>query len=702
MRHPFARSALTLFPFVALASNSRAQGSDDCSTPQTVHGTGAFPFDSGAATTGGEGQGYGACFSLGTASIERDVWFVWTSPQDGDVTIATCGLTAIDSKIALYSGIGCPASPPIGCSDDACGFQSRVDFHALLGRSYTIQIGSFPGALGGVGSFSIEYAPGLPGCLTGTGPDVVLGDIVNVFNAPAEGAIDALAVGSTACNVGTSPVDWNGSVGASPVIRQNLFRYKIVDGSGRFEQVGLSWLKHGFFAASDLLCCSFCQGTDGTSLGVGCSDTYTAELNGTQSLLGPRHEVDPYTGSFPYPPTNPSGGNTGRLQVDIGDLEASSANGTRYFGSCQYIAADDALAGNANNNCSYREVSVSGSGTTWSFGFTGTTQRELPAIQAWKTCESGVTTTDVQIPNEGLLILGYKTTDLGGGVFHYEYALYNMNSDLGASRLSIPVPSGVTVMNVGFHDVTYRGGDGFGGLDQDGTDWDSSNVGGMLSWSTLTFVEDPNSNAIRWGTTYTFRFDANSAPMTGTISIGTFKDGGTVQTSGDVPGGSTPPGTPFCFGDLSAVTPCPCANTGVTEHGCENSGSTGGAVAYTAGSLDPDGLLITAAGERTTALSVLIQGDANQPSGSVFGDGLLCLNGTLKRIGTKSAVGGVVTYPQSGDTGIRRQSAKLGDVIPPGGVRFYQFYYRDPSSTFCPAPTGDTFNASSGVIVTWP
>ncbi|HEV8112284.1 MAG TPA: hypothetical protein VGR31_05880 [Planctomycetota bacterium] len=557
-------------------------------------------------------------------------------------------------------------------------------------------------AVAALAAVSARGASAQTPCQGSSGPDVIVGDITGPANYTAVGTREALSLGTTSCNQGTAPLDWHASNNHHPVIGGELYRFRVVDGAGRFEQVGLSWLKHGFYAESQNLCCNNCQPTDGTILGIGCSDPYVAGRNGTQSLLGPRYQVDAHTGVFVYPPPHPSGGNTGRIEAEIADLEPSSANGTRYFGNCQYVAADDASSNNANNNSSYREITVSGSGTTWNFGFVGSVRREQPAIQAWQVCESGVTTTDVQIPNDGLLILGAKATDLGGGMFHYEYALYNMNVDVSVGQFTVPVPSDVSVTNVGFHGVVYRGGDGIGGVNRDGSDWTPARASSALAWSTATFAQDPNANAIRWGTTYTFRFDANSAPASGTVRIGTFKTAGAVTATADVPGGSHPSGTPFCFGDGNLATACPCGNSGTITHGCENSSLTGGAFAFTTGALAPDTLVIHCAGERETAYSLFIQGDASHASGNVFGDGVRCVGGSLKRIGVKPATAGVATYPEAGDLGIRARSAALGDVIPPGGVRYYQVYYRDPDATFCAPPIGGTFNVSSGLIVAWP
>ena len=156
--------------------------------------------------------------------------------------------------------------------------------------------------------------------------------------------------------------------------------------------------------------------------------------------------------------------------------------------------------------------------------------------------------------------------------------------------------------------------------------------------------------------------------------------------------------TPYCFGDGSLITSCPCANTGSAGHGCQNSATTGGAQLTASGTTNPDTVVLSVTAELPTALTIFLQGDSNAATGIVFGDGLRCADGNLKRIGVKSAVGGATSYPQPGDNSISLESALLGDPIPAGGTRYYQTYYRDPSASFCPSAT---FNASSGVIVHW-
>ncbi len=510
----------------------RAQGSDSCASPTAISGPGPFAFNNSSATNSPEGQP-----PCGGTANNRDVWFAWTAAASGNTQVSTCGGASIDSVLAVYAGSGCPSAAALACNDDACGLQSTVNFTATAGQTYTIRLGSFGSTAGGSGTFTVSA---VTGCAFRPGPDVIVGDLTGPSNYTPAGGIDAIALGTTSCNLGDTWLNWISSTNQHPVIGGNLYKFKVVNGAGRFEQIGQSWLKHGFYALSQNLCCPNCSSTDGTHLGVGCSDPYTSARNGTQSGLGPRWQVNANTGAFTYPPANPSwsGSVARRLEFLLADVESTA--GVRYFGESQYVTPDDAAAGNQNNNASWREMTVSGSSSNWAFAFTGTTQREQSAIRAWPLAESGVTLTDVQLAGEGLLVLGHKVTALGGGQWHYEYALYNMNSDDGVRSFALPAPAGVTITNIGFHDVAYRNGDGPGNVNFDGTDWPATQSGGVLTWATQTFAQNQSANALRWGTTYNFRFDANAAPTSGTITLGRYKSGGTRTVTASVPGAGAP------------------------------------------------------------------------------------------------------------------------------------------------------------------
>jgi hypothetical protein len=56
--------------------------------------------------------------------------------------------------------------------------------------------------------------------------------------------------------------------------------------------------------------------------------------------------------------------------------------------------------------------------------------------------------------NDGICFMGYAVTSPSAGVWHYEYALYNINLDRVIQSLSVPVGRGVSVSNIGFHAKT--------------------------------------------------------------------------------------------------------------------------------------------------------------------------------------------------------------------------------------------------------
>src|SRR5262249_24996076 len=126
------------------------------------------------------------------------------------------------------------------------------------------------------------------------------------------------------------------------------------------------------------------------------------------------------------------------------------------------------------------------------------------------------------------------------------------------------------------------------------------------------------------------------------------------HTSADVNANGVPDecelngGTPSCFGYGSPV-PCPCANNSApgSQQGCLTSSGSGGKRAGTGlTKVSADGLVLTAS-SMTQGTCVFLQGDAL--TDVTFGDGLRCAHGQLKRLSTKSVVGGSATYPQGAD-----------------------------------------------------
>ena len=159
----------------------------------------------------------------------------------------------------------------------------------------------------------------------------------------------------------------------------------------------------------------------------------------------------------------------------------------------------------------------------------------------------------------------------------------------------------------------------------------------------------------------------------------------------------------ICRPGLDGVIACPCSNPpSGASRGCDNSSGTGGASIAGVGdpSLANDTLSLSTANERPTAPSILLQGNAVLPAGAVFGQGVRCAGGTLKRMYVKTAVNGSIVAPAAGDLSLSARSAALGSVITAGQHRWYAVYYRDPIILGgCPVSSG--FNSTPTLKVSW-
>jgi hypothetical protein len=381
------------------------------------------------------------------------------------------------------------------------------------------------------------------------GPDVIVGalpDIGKYGSTVIDGkTILSYALGTTSCNIGNQKLLWQQNTSFHPVIPQNMYRIK----DGRIEQIGMSWIKHGFCALQQNLCGACTPDGQGCTqaLGVGCSDPYSSGNNGWQSGLGPRSQVNASSGVFPYPFWSPSyNGTVGRrIQIDKNDFDPALNAGAVYVGEGQYVHPEDAAAGNGENNASYRLFSV-GSFTqgNYNLSWVDSTVQQKPAIFAWPTVHPDVVLQKISVPNDGVYYLGHRVTDNGNGTWRYEYAIFNLNSDRSGRKFSVPIPAGVTVTNIGFKDIDYHSNEVY-----DNTDWSSTLQNGVLSWSSpQTFEANVNSNALRWSTMYNFWFDADTAPESGASTLTLFKPG----TPTDVAVTARQPSAPaFDLGDIN-------------------------------------------------------------------------------------------------------------------------------------------------------
>jgi hypothetical protein len=535
-------------------------------------------------------------------------------------------------------------------------------------------------ALGALALPSFAAAQGCPNPVSG--PDVIVGDIPSASTFGAIGAMSAYSLGTTSCNVGDEELLWIANNNQHPVIGQNIYRME----NGRFEQIGLGWLKHGFTALQQNLCCSCDSSGTGTRLGVGCSDPYGSGLNGSQSGLGPRSQVNAFTGAFPYP--FQAQGQTGdrvykRIQVPTDDVDPALHPTAQYFGEAQYVTPDDSAAGNGFNSVSYVPLNRSNSTTQGAYRLNpvnGGTVRELSAIRGWEAADSGVIVEDIFVPGEGMFVAGSNAIDNGDGTWQYEYAVFNNNSDFSGQSFTIPFGDDVTAANVGMSFPMYHSGEPY-----TNQPWTASVTATGITWSTEAYAQNVNANALRWGTTYSFWFTADAPPTMAGASLGLFK-----------------PGNP---GNQSVLLLAPNDGNGnnvFAQNYCvANANSTGGTGLMTVTDVDlmNRSIDVTASGLPANAFGFFItslqDGFVANPGGSA---GNLCIVGSIGR----GVGGGIQTSDASGAfTGVvdldMIPTPNSGDIsVMPGETRFFQAWHRD---SLIGIPVS---NFTNGLRVTFP
>jgi hypothetical protein len=345
------------------------------------------------------------------------------------------------------------------------------------------------------------------------------------------------------CNIGDEPAAVLQGAPAHPVITTSIYRLM----SGRLEQIGQGFAFHEYCTLQNAFCgvCTPVE-TGCIALGPGCSNTTGSSIAGAQQRLESRRDINPATGVISWP--IPGFGDLGdliykRVQVANADMDPAMNPGATYFIESRIVATDDGFYENGLNNAACRPVAV---GPMFEGGPiltpSASPTSQTTAVELWATLDPTVQVSHVTLGNgQEKFLLGSKATANGDGSWTYEYALENYSSVQGAGSFRVPL-GGSGASGAGFHDVSYHSGDPF-----DGTDWGAT-VDGTYSiqWAaTLTWDEDPNANALRWGTTYNFRFVATSGPVNDEVTIGLF-------APGDAEAVAAAALVPACFGDANS------------------------------------------------------------------------------------------------------------------------------------------------------
>ncbi|MFG0317792.1 MAG: hypothetical protein ACF8XB_11000 [Planctomycetota bacterium JB042] len=508
-------------------------------------------------------------------------------------------------------------------------------------------------------------ASGQPNTIPGTDVELGILDGINVHahtGAFPTGEM-SMSMSTTSCNVGSVNVPWLAPMNPDhPFIAFMVAR----ETDGRLEQISdRSFVKHGFYALSSSQCTPCLNPSNGTFLGVGCSDTYKASTNANHDYLGPADEVDPWTGAWDpvcsyfdqgYPPVGaPNDCNgiksplsapdaLGRL-VRIHDFDLDSPSSSFYY-QAHYVVIAEPEA-NRENNLGSRRVFPNWNGNQWEMAVPGGGGNPLvqgTVLGRW----TGATVASATNGNDdGRVYVGFRTQDNGDGTYRYEYALHNRDNFRGIKSFAVPVPPGVTLSNVGFHDI-----------DQDAqNDWTSNQNAAEIVFSTV-------DNPLRWNTIYNFWFDADAPPSSCAPA--------TLEQYDPGPG-------------LASITVDVASPGAASSYGTPEIGSSGtAAVMGTAGgapSVGNPNFAVTVSGAKPNSFTFMLEGDNVGNNVQPWGTIVVAGPNFFRTITTTNGLG---------------EASVVIPVLPAmvGTTKRYQYVTRDPGF-------GGNLQASDGLEVTF-
>ena len=353
------------------------------------------------------------------------------------------------------------------------------------------------------------------------------------------------AIGHSYCNAGTVNVPWV-STGAGQIMLDTYPKVAFLlvrESDGRMVQItGKSFLKHSTAAFNFTSGpCAPCNASGGGFFFTGCSDTYSSGFNASQLTLGPTTEIDPWLGTWNSqgsyfdrgdPPVSGNfaidriksltatmvsafGPVKNRLEVRESELVIAGT----FYGQVQAVIQGEPVA-NRHNNVQHRPMSFAWNGSSWSASVSGSASTGS-VLTRWTNA-----TTDLggNGNDDGRFLVAVKVTGPVGGVWHYEYAVHNLDNARGGGSFRVPVAASAQVTAAGFRDIDTDPID----------DWTFARNG-----TAITFTAPP-SNPQDWNTIYNFWFDCTVGPSLGVVSIDEARSGPglpTVSVNSQVPSG---------------------------------------------------------------------------------------------------------------------------------------------------------------------
>jgi hypothetical protein len=397
------------------------------------------------------------------------------------------------------------------------------------------------------------------------GPDCVnssMNDIAR-HGTNAAGTLVGFSSGNVTCNRGDVPMITSPNSTIRPLVGMNLYKFTDTGPYSRIEQLGQGWAKWVGLPinGTNASCGPTCIGGGSGTMGVNCADVYSSGFNGPSGMCA-RSKVNATLGTF----TGTRGGGTDetnintRVQVPATDLTASSGT-TRYFYETIHFLPDDAqhvrsgrtVAINAMNNATTQEVSIASVAAIPDFA--GTVTIGMSGIERWAQIDPDVVLVaadhdDTVNPHPSFPGTFIKSrfwvagcaTPLAGGLYRYEFAVFNLNSDRGCGAIAMSLPAGASMTDTFFRHPKSHSGEPFSNAA-----WTFARSGNTLTISTDAFAANANANAIRWGTMYNVGFTSNAVPGNGSVALGLFKPGTIASINAP---GMPVPGSIACPADV--------------------------------------------------------------------------------------------------------------------------------------------------------
>jgi predicted outer membrane repeat protein len=198
MKPLFQFAACVTIAHLAPVWSPLAHAQDECSTA-TVASEGGNFFSTSSATTSPEPVDESQCAGtyLDWGSANKDIWFTWTAPANGRLSLDTCFAGSFDTSMVVYTG-SCGALTQIACNGDGVGLPSCQTGASRIARlsvasgvTYLVRIGGRAGAAG-TGELQLDFEAVPDGALDARYPLLLaVQDTETQFGDSSSGLIDS-------------------------------------------------------------------------------------------------------------------------------------------------------------------------------------------------------------------------------------------------------------------------------------------------------------------------------------------------------------------------------------------------------------------------------------------------------------------------------------------------------------------------------